>query len=214
MQRWDERPAKFRPWIPPGNPDAGLCPAGPLDIEIGCGVGWHALTYAGDHPERTLVAIEKTWAKFDKFRRRVERHGHPANLVPVHAHAVSWIAQNIEKETVDRCFILYPNPAPGRRRLNQRWYAMAFTPALIQILKPGGTLHLATNLPDYAGGARHHLSSGRGLRLLHDRQLRGDTDVPRTHFEKKYLDRGETCFDLVFIREGPGFPPKAAPDKL
>ncbi len=43
----------------------------PLDIEIGCGVGMHPLLYASAHPERFLIAIEKTREKFGKFAKKI-----------------------------------------------------------------------------------------------------------------------------------------------
>ena len=38
-----------------------------------------------------------------------------------------------------------------------------------------------------------------GLTLVDCRELARDA-VPRTHFEKKYLERGERCWNLVWIR--------------
>ncbi len=162
----------------------------PLDLEIGCGVGWHPIAYAGAHPERALIAIEHTREKFEKFRHRAEQHA-LANLFPVHADAVRYVTHAIEPATLDRVFLLYPNPEP--RAENKRWFRMPFFGELLTKLKSGGTIELATNIESYAEEAKVY---GNYWNL----NLRSESHPQhaRTHFEKKYLERGETCFDLIF----------------
>lgn len=161
-----------------------------LDLEIGCGVGWHPVTYAARHPDRTLIAIEHTREKFQKFKQRASRHD-LANLRAVHADAVRYVTHAIAPSSLERVFILYPNPE--MRASNKRWFRMPFFEELLSKLKSGGTLQLATNLEGYAEEAKTYARYW-GLNLVHE----SHPSEPRTHFEKKYLERGETCFDLVF----------------
>lgn len=195
---------EFKPYIPDAIRAMSFSPAVgvPLDIEIGCGVGWHPTTYALEHPERFVVALEHTQEKFDKFAARVRAHGSPANLLPLHANAISWIAAHIHPASVDRFFLLYPNPHPKESQRNQRWYAMPFMGFLKQCLKPGGELILATNESWYAGEACTAMVEAWGFHLQSLREIRQDSGlppgIPRTHFEKKYLATGQTCFDIVF----------------
>lgn len=203
------RPGQVRALVPP--PPEFLMTKGLLHLEIGCGVGMHPLRYALKHHDRRLIAIEHTREKFAKFDRRWVQHQKPANLLPVNANAISWVHQFLGPGVLDRIFLLYPNPNP----LNpaQRWLRMPFMGRLLDSLKVGGQVHLATNMSDYAREARDYAHSAWGLQILVDRQLRSQdfpvrvlTDgvsVPdltgsRTHFERKYLQRGEACFDLVF----------------
>lgn len=177
------------------DPPRGLVPAvpkvaGALDLEIGCGVGWHPVSYASAHPERTLVAIEHTREKFQKFRRRAEAHA-LANLIPVHADAVRYVTHAFRAATVDRVFLLYPNPELHAE--NKRWFRMPFFEELLSKLKPDGTIELATNIEAYAEEAKRYAVHW-GLALAAETH----PAEPRTHFEKKYLERGETCFDLIF----------------
>ncbi len=173
-------------------------PAGtPLDLEIGCGVGLHPIRYAQAHPERFLVAIEHTAAKFASFARRVAHHPPLRNLLPVHANAISWVTHRLGEASVDRVFLLYPNPRP-------RWTDHPFLQRVAWVMKAGATLTLATNLPDYAEDARERLPAELPLALIEDRVIEPAALAggyrPRTHFERKYLARGERCFDLVFRR--------------
>ncbi|MDR3607914.1 MAG: SAM-dependent methyltransferase [Oligoflexia bacterium] len=162
----------------------------PLDVEVGCGVGWHPIRYVRENPKRTLVAIEHTRTRFSRFERRIASHDPLPNLHPVHADAVKWITHFLRPATVDRYFFLYPNPRP------KPWYSMPFFARVVETLKVGGTVTLATNESFYYVAAKNYFTRVWGLEIVSDRSI-APIEKPRTHFEKKYLSRGESCFDLV-----------------
>ncbi len=171
----------------------------PVDVEIGCGVGFHPLKYARAHPERQVVAFERTSEKFAKFRGRVENHADISNLIPVHGDAVHWISHTFAPQSVDRYIMLYPNPYPKESQKNQRFHAMPFFSVLRDTLKRGGTITMATNEEFYMREARLMMREVWGLSLVECREIPLDS-VPRTHFEKKYLLRGDKCWNMVWIR--------------
>jgi tRNA (guanine-N(7)-)-methyltransferase len=169
----------------------------PLDVEIGCGVGLHPIQYAKAHPDRYLVAIEQTREKFAKFQRRFDHHDLP-NLVPVHANAISWVSHCLQGHTVDNFFFLYPNPHPKGKDFSKRWYAMPFMEKVLACLKPDGRIHLATNAAFYAEEAKANFEQVWYLETLRFEKIQAGDIIPRTHFEKKYLAREQTCFDMIF----------------
>lgn len=189
----------IRSFTPPPQEDyqAFELPSGVLDVEIGCGVGLHPIQYQKQNPKRNLVAIEHTREKFEKFERRFKNHGSPKNLFPVHANGISWVSQQLPENSVDRFFFLYPNPNPKPGGLNKRWHAMPFMHKVLEVLKPGGELTLATNEKFYRDEALEYFLEFWGLKLKEETTL--EKDFPhRTHFEKKYLERDEHCYNLVF----------------
>lgn len=165
-----------------------------LDIEIGCGVGFHPIDYAKNNPERLLIAIEKTKEKFDKFLGRLERHPKIKSVVPIHTNAVWWIAHEVKPNSVDRYFILYPNPYP--KDPQKRFFQMPFMNHLVETLKPGGTITLATNEKYYFDESLENGEKIFGLKVLESKPV-DPSGKSRTHFEKKYLERGETCYNLI-----------------
>jgi tRNA (guanine-N7-)-methyltransferase len=175
----------------------------PTDLEIGCGVGWHCITHAQNHPERRLIAIEHTAQKYEKFRRRLHNHAGLENVLPVHANAVHWITHYVPPQSVQTLFTLFPNPYPKPSQSNKRWHRMPFTERLIDCLHRGGHWVMATNEGTYATEALEYLSRNGRLKIK-DRLLYSLTNpapwAPRTHFEKKYLLAGHTCTQLVFER--------------
>lgn len=174
----------------------------PLELEIGCGVGLHPLRSALAHPDRNFLALERTREKFEKFLRRYVNHGSPKNLLPLHADAVTVVALALPSHCLSHVDLLYPNPYPQNPAA--RWMRMPFMEVLLDRLKPGGTLRLATNLQGYAEEAQAYAKSAWALELLEKGELRGMSTeqgqpcVPLTHFERKYLERGETCTHLIW----------------
>ncbi len=175
-----------------------------LDLEIGCGVGWHPIRYARENPERRLIAIEHTRAKFERFRSRLLAHPELSNLFPVHADAIRWIANHLQANSIELCFLLYPNPEP--KAPNRRWLRSPFMHHLLKAIKPGGVLALASNERWYIDEACEWAERfwKRDSPLI--KEINASTTPAhqaRTHFEKKYLLRGQTCFDVQWhIRKG------------
>lgn len=165
----------------------------PLFIEIGCGAGLHPTNWAQLNPNAKLVAIERTKEKFRKFENRYRENGSPANLCPLHAHAVSVIAHYVEDKSVEEYFILFPNPEI--KNPQQRWIRMPFFSEIIRTLKSGGKIHFATNEKFYADEIEEYAKKAWGL---HSKSsiFSGPS---RTHFEKKYRERGDTIYSVTLM---------------
>ncbi len=171
----------------------------PLDLEIGAGQGLHAVRYSLANPGRTLIAIERTEERFSRLHRRFINHGSPINLFPYRADAIPFVVHFIKDASIDRLFLFYPNPYPKARQANLRWHFHPFMQCLKRKLKPAATLQIATNLEWYEAEAVQALTNSLGFDLLLRRKIQFDAQAsPRTHFERKYLMQGQTCFDLVF----------------
>ncbi|HRK06529.1 MAG TPA: hypothetical protein PLZ57_02065 [Pseudobdellovibrionaceae bacterium] len=183
-----------------------------LELEIGCGVGWHslhrAMTLAREgRSSRGVVAIERTREKFDAFARRLAQHSvhQVPNLTGVHADARLWCAREVTKPIFDQVWILYPNPEPGRPQRN--WLREPFFSHLTRIVKPGGRLTLATNSENYfTHSCDAHEHWRRSWEMQRSRSWSKATEPKfqvRTHFERKYFERGENLFELELIRLPP-----------
>jgi tRNA G46 methylase TrmB len=96
---------------------------------------------------------------------------------------------------VEHFFILYPNPEPHNPA--QRWLNMPFFEFLISRLQTGGTITLASNIPEYIEEAEQQLINV--WKLPYQKEKIAQTSA-RTHFEIKYLERGELCQQLVITK--------------
>jgi tRNA G46 methylase TrmB len=178
----------------------GLPPHRHLDIEIGSGQGLHAIRYCKENPARHLIAVEKTHERFAKLQGRKSRHPELANLTCLHADATSVITHHIPHSSLDRVFVLYPNPYQKNSQANLRWHNRPFISTLLLKMKKGSQLILATNIESYANEAAVQFVREWGLRMAEFSTLPASA-LPRTHFEKKYLLRGEKCWNLIFCND-------------
>ena len=166
----------------------------PICLEIGAGKGKHALQFTAQHPQQHLVAIERTREKFEAMQKQHQQEGQK-NLQPVHADALPWVVHALYPQQVEQCFILYPNPEP--RNPAQRWLNMPFFEFLLSRLQPKGQITLASNIPDYIAEAEQQLQ--QVWQLPYIKEVIPATSA-RTHFEIKYLERGELCQQLVISK--------------
>ncbi|WP_180157065.1 DUF938 domain-containing protein [Acinetobacter sp. YH12045] len=166
----------------------------PICVEIGAGKGKHALLFSANHPEFQLIAVERTREKFVAMQKQHKIEGQQ-NLSPVHADAIPWVVHALHPAQVQQFFILYPNPEPHNPA--QRWLNMPFFEFLLSRLQPGGQITLASNIPEYIEEAQQQLIDVWKLPFVKERIA--ETSA-RTHFEIKYLERGELCQQLIITK--------------
>jgi tRNA (guanine-N7-)-methyltransferase len=172
-----------------------------LDVEIGCGVGLHPVNYCKANPKKVLVAIDKSKVRFQKMTDRIQENGGVPNLIPIRENAVWFVSHEIAPKSVENYFFLYPNPYPKKGQANKRWYQMPFMHHVIGTLKDKGKIHMATNMKYYAEEAEEYFLTTWNMKLVKKQIYSSIQECPfepRTHFEKKYLKRGETCWNLIF----------------
>ena len=166
----------------------------PICVEIGAGKGKHALLFTAKNPEQQLVAIERTREKFIAMQKQHQLDGQK-NLIPMHADALPWVVHALFPAQVEQFFILYPNPEPHNPA--QRWLNMPFFEFLVSRLQVNGTVTLASNIPEYIAEAEQQLIDI--WKLPYVKEVIPATSA-RTHFEIKYLERGELCQQLLISK--------------
>ncbi|QIO04798.1 SAM-dependent methyltransferase [Acinetobacter shaoyimingii] len=166
----------------------------PICVEIGAGKGKHALLFTEQNPEHQLIAIERTREKFLAMQKQHSIEGQ-SNLQPIHADALPWVVHALYPKQVQQFFILYPNPEPHNPA--QRWLNMPFFEFLISRLQSNGSITLASNIPEYIEEAEQQLK--KIWNLPYEKQVIAK-DSARTHFEVKYLERGELCQQLIITK--------------
>ena len=166
----------------------------PVYVEIGAGKGKHALSFAKAHPKCRLIAIERTTDKFAAFAKLVA-NSQLSNLDAVHGDAIAYIVHALPPSCLSGCFILYPNPEPHNK--NQRFHQMPFFEFLLSRLQPSATIVIASNIIQYISECQEALSHIWQLpHTCHPIPAGSD----RTHFETKYLARGEPCWQLTITK--------------
>ena len=165
-------------------------------MEIGCGVGLHPIRWAQENTHKQILAFERTHLKFEKFQRRLVHHK-LKNISAVQGDGIAWMIHALPSDSVEKLFLLYPNPYPKEAQANKRFHRMPAFFGVLEKLQREAEIVLATNCEFYAREAEKYFV-GHWRLSLRERKILPKDFVPRSHFEKKYLDRGEICWNLVF----------------
>lgn len=171
----------------------------PLTVEVGCGVGLHPILWSKENSEGRLLAFERTQEKYKKAIGRYINNGSPQHVHIVHGDAAVLLPHLITGSCVSQYIFLYPNPYPKSKHTNLRLGQSPFLHFIHDSLILGGTLLCATNIAQYANEMKASLPT-LGFNLVSENVI-SPNERPRSHFEKKYLARGETCVNLIFIKE-------------
>ena len=151
-------------------------------------------------PSRTPTGCSWPWKRPTRVplsSNSAANHSELTNLRVFHADAVAFVTHFLGPATLDRVFLLYPNPYAKAKHANLCWHNRPFFRQLLNAMKPGSELTMATNLEWCAAEARAAFQNTWQLQEVSFAIIAPES-VPRTHFEKKYLARGEKCWNLVF----------------
>jgi tRNA (guanine-N7-)-methyltransferase len=169
-------------------------------LEIGFGGGEHLAGQAAQHPGVGIVGAEpfidgvaKVLTAIDE--QKIEnvrlRRGDARDLVSTFADA-----------SIDRAFILFPDPWPKNRHRKRRLVQPAFVSELARILKPGAPLRFATDWADYANRALADIAANPAFTWTANRAddwRKPPADHVTTRYQEKRLGDCEPVF-LDFLR--------------
>jgi tRNA (guanine-N7-)-methyltransferase len=117
-------------------------------LEIGFGGGEHLAAQAGRRPDVLMLGAEP----FLNGVASALRHIEAAALTNVRLHAgdARDLLAALPDGSLDRVFILFPDPWPKLRHHKRRLIQAETVVELARVLKPGGRLRFATDWADYA----------------------------------------------------------------
>ncbi|MFO1048699.1 MAG: tRNA (guanosine(46)-N7)-methyltransferase TrmB [Geminicoccaceae bacterium] len=171
-------------------------------LEIGFGGGEHLAAQAARHRHVGIIGVEPFINGVAKLMRAVEREA----LVNVRVlmDDARLLLQAAGSGSIDRVFILFPDPWPKVRHHKRRIVNRESLADIARILRPGGRLRLATDHADYA---RWMLAAALAeLRLAWTAESSRDWTRPPldwvpTRYETKARAAGRSPVFLDFVRQ-------------
>src|SRR5271154_6441809 len=109
----------------------------PIELDLGAGDGGFALSYAQQHPEVNLLAVERLLGRVRKIEKRAVRAG-LTNLRVLRLQFGYTVKYLLPNANVAIAHIMFPDPWPKRRHWPRRLMQPEFVRALAAALKPGG----------------------------------------------------------------------------
>lgn len=193
--------------LPSWDPTAWFGRTAPLVLEIGSGMGESTAAMAAAAPEVDHVAVEVFEPGLAQLLMRM---GELTNLAVLRGDAVALLREHVPEGSLDGVRIYFPDPWPKRKHRKRRLVQPDVVALVASRLRPGGTLHLATDWDDYATQMRAVCSAEPLLRNTASDESGGWTARPEwrpvTKFEQRARVEGRDVHDLLFRRDLVGPP--------
>ena len=172
----------------------------PKILEIGFGMGETSAAIAHAHPENDYLALEVHTPGVGSLLKQIEEM-QLGNIRIIQHDAVEVLRDMLTGNVLDGVHIFFPDPWHKTRHNKRRLIQAPFIAQLVQKLKPGGYIHVATDWQDYAEQVLAVLSAEPLLQnTAADYAPRPDYR-PLTKFEQRGLRLGHGVWDLVFRRK-------------
>lgn len=172
----------------------------PNILEIGFGMGDSTATIALAHPENNYLALEVHTPGVGNLLKLIDAQ-QIANIRIIQHDAVEVLRDMIAADTLDGVHIFFPDPWHKARHNKRRLIQAPFIAQLVEKLKPGGYLHVATDWQNYAEQVLAVLAAQPLLdNTAEDYAPRPDYR-PLTKFEQRGIRLGHGVWDLVFRRK-------------
>lgn len=182
----------------------GVSGAAPLrlHVDIGFGDGGFLTELARRDPGRSVVGIELSFKRVLKVAQRLSRSGlHNVRLLGVDA---GWaVREAFSDESVESFWINFPDPWPKRCHARRRLVEPGFVREISRRLMVGGSLHTATDAPDYAVAIRTALDAEPLLEIVETpiAYVGERRELPPTTFQREWLSQGRSCVFFHCRRE-------------
>jgi len=172
----------------------------PKILEIGFGMGDSTASIALAHPENDYLALEVHTPGVGNLLKLIDAH-QIANIRIIQHDAVEVLRDMIGADTLDGVHVFFPDPWHKARHNKRRLIQAPFIAQLVQKLKPGGYIHVATDWQNYAEQVLAVLSAEPLLEnTAAGYALRPDYR-PLTKFEQRGIRLGHGVWDLLFRRK-------------
>lgn len=170
-------------------------------LEIGFGGGEHLLEQARRSPGALVIGCEPYEDGVIKVLTAIDEEA--LRNIRVHMGDVREVLRALAPASLDRAFILFPDPWPKRKHRKRRLVNTVLLDLLARALKPGSELRVATDIGDYA---RTMLEAFRQEpRFLWQAGSPDDwrlqpADWVQTKYECKAIEAGRRRYYFRFLR--------------
>ena len=121
-----------------------------------------------------------------------------SNVRLIQHDAVEVLQHMIAPQTLDGVHVFFPDPWPKKRHHKRRLIQAPLVALLASRMKPGATLHLATDWEEYALQMLEVLSAEPALANTAAGFAERPATRPETKFEQRGLKLGHGVWDLLF----------------
>jgi tRNA (guanine-N7-)-methyltransferase len=170
-------------------------------LEIGFGGGEHLVAQATANPAVAFIGCEPFIDGVVKVLSAIDVSS--LDNIRLHDDDARDVLRWLPSKSIDRAFVLFPDPWPKARHRKRRLVSGPTLALLARVMRPGAELRVATDIGDYA---RTILEAVQGQSAFHwtaagpqDWRTQGD-DWPVTRYQRKAIREGRCSYFLRFVR--------------
>ena len=173
-----------------------------LWLEVGFGSGEHALAQIAAHPEVGLIGCEVFVNGICSLLSHLVPEGAEATA-PLPDNMRLWaddarvLLRLLPDASLDRLFLLFPDPWPKARHAKRRFVHPAMLPLLARVLRPGAEWRVASDDPTYQAWVAEVMAAQSLFDAPPPAEQR-PLDWPPTRYEAKALREGRSPLYWTF----------------
>lgn len=179
--------------------DAVFGRSAPKILEIGFGMGEPTAFIAKNHPQNDYLALEVHTPGVGSLLKQIDEQD-IGNLRLMQHDAVEVMRDMLADKVLDGVHIFFPDPWHKARHNKRRLIQPAFITQLVQKIKSGGYIHVATDWQNYAEQVLAVFSAESLLKNTAVDYAEKPAYRPLTKFENRGLKLGHGVWDLIYKR--------------
>ena len=167
----------------------------PVQVDLGCGEGSFLRALAQRMPDKNFLGIERL---LDRIRASARKAATLDNVRLLRVESFYAVRFLLSAGSVERFYLLFPDPWPKRRHHRRRIVKPDFLSAVHAALKNDGSIYMATDDVDYFGIIKEVAQADRGF-VISD----SDVDLPLSRFGRIFQQKGATIHSLELRKVSP-----------
>ena len=173
----------------------------PLKLEIGFGMGNFLIEMAAKEPDSNFIGIDFYHKGIRKIMTRI-KNLQLENIRIVYGDIRNKISILFQDGELDTVYINFPDPWPKKRHVKRRLIKPEFICQLAKKLGAEGKACLATDSESYAYEMLDYFNSEIRFQNMDENLgfLKERVDLPKSKYEKNYINAGEKIFYLEYSR--------------
>lgn len=184
----------------------------PVWLEVGFGGGEHLVHMAETYPEVEIIGCEPFINGVAMLLGKIRRLA--VQNVAVHPGDARDLLDVLPDGSLEKAFLLYPDPWPKKRHHRRRFVTQEHLEPLFRKLKPGAEFRIATDIPDYVRQSIEEVPQAGFVAEFevpaafdpeNPAEVSGEWDTPwsdwiSTRYEQKALREGRKPHYLTYRR--------------
>ena len=189
--------------LPDGFFNTDPCSPSPFAVhclEIGFGGGEHPHGLATQNPAWRIIGAEAFTNGVASLCEKLAADPRPN--VKIFPDDVRFLLPKLADQSLDRVYLLYPDPWPKSRHAKRRFFGPENIPVIARLLKPGGLWIIASDHPVYQQWVAEQFRQQNYF--TSDTTVMGGTPPPfwiQTRYEQKAIAAGRTGKYAILCRK-------------